>query len=132
MEHGADLSGLNVLVVEDESLISMMIEDMLAELGCTVVGPAHDLASALDIIGRATLHAAILDVNLGGVASEPIAERLSRSGIPFVFATGYGKAGVKETYRHVATLKKPFTQDLLAQALRGAIVAARTGTPPGG
>ncbi|MDP3175345.1 MAG: response regulator, partial [Phenylobacterium sp.] len=40
MSNVPDLAGLRVLVVEDEMIVSMLIEDMLGDLGCTVVGPA--------------------------------------------------------------------------------------------
>ena len=115
--------GLKVLVVEDETLICMMIEDLLIELGCIVIGPSSNLDKALALAGEALMDVAILDVNLDGIRSEPVADRLSARGVPFVFATGYGTNGVSERYRSAPVLKKPFTERDLRQALRQALDA---------
>lgn len=70
------LSALKVLVVEDEALVSMLVEDMLTDLGCTIVGPAAEIEEALKLATSADIDAALLDVNLGG------AGRSSRSRTP--------------------------------------------------
>lgn len=88
------LAGLRVLAVEDEPVVAMALEDMLADLGCTVVGPALRLEEALRLVDETEFDAAILDVNLGSATSYPVAAALRRRGIPFAFATGYGGAGV--------------------------------------
>lgn len=113
--------GLRVLVVEDESLICMMIEDILIDLGCIVIGSASNLDKALALAGEALMDVAILDVNLDGIRSEPVADRLSARGVPFVFATGYGTNGVSESYRSTPVLKKPFTERDLRRALSEAL-----------
>jgi DNA-binding response OmpR family regulator len=114
------LQGLKVLVLEDETLVSMMVEDMLADLGCEVVGPFARLDSALafargDDLG---VDVALLDVNLGGERSFPLAEVLSGRDVPFVFTTGYDDAGMPEAWRSRPALRKPFTMAEMALALR--------------
>src|SRR4051812_47084600 len=106
-----------ILVVEDEVMIAMLMEDMLTDLGYEVVGPAMRLEDGLALATTADLDMAVLDVNLNGRRSTPIAEVLTSRGVPFVFATGYGSAGVDESHgaRHV--LKKPFSPDDLDVAI---------------
>jgi CheY-like chemotaxis protein len=103
------LQGRRILVVEDESMIRMLIEDALSEEGCSIVGPAAQFDDALRAAGDEAIDAALLDVNLGGRPVYPVADVLARRGIPFAFLTGYGEAGVEEVYRHQPVLKKPFT-----------------------
>jgi len=118
MKHDV-LKGLRVLVVEDEAMIAMLIEDMLTELGCTPVGPASNLPQAFAAIHGETFEAAILDVNLNGERTLPVAEELRSRKLPFLFATGYGAPGIEGGFKEQATLTKPFTQSDLETALRG-------------
>jgi DNA-binding response OmpR family regulator len=78
-----DLTGLRVLVVEDEMMVSMLIEDMLEDLGCTVVGPAARLDEALALARDTEIDCAVLDVNLGGQPIFPLADYLREKGAPF-------------------------------------------------
>ena len=123
----AVLAGLKVLVVEDEALVSMLLEDMLTDHGCEVVGAASRLSQALDLVADETLDfdAAILDVNLGGDPIFPVAEALAKRGAPFVFATGYGASGLPDHWRHRPTLQKPFTHQDVGKALAEAVTAHR-------
>ena len=114
--HG-DLAGLRVLVVEDEMMVSMLIEDMLEDLGCTVVGPASRLDEAIELANTAELDCAVLDVNLGGQPIFPLADLLRAKGAPFAFATGYGDAGLREADRGSPVLQKPFREGDLARIL---------------
>jgi CheY-like chemotaxis protein len=115
---------VRVLVVEDEALVAMLIEDMLVELGHHVVGPAGHLEAALPLAREAEIDVAILDVNLGRDRSYPVADLLRERRIPFVFATGYGSAGLAEAYRDLTiTLKKPFNASAVRAALRQALAA---------
>ena len=114
---GIGLEGLRVLVVEDEMMVSMLIEDMLAELGCQVVGPASRLDEALELARDAELDCAVLDVNLGGQPIFPLADVLRQRGLPFAFATGYGDAGLREVDRGSPVLQKPFREGDLARVL---------------
>src|SRR5205085_11168424 len=99
---------LRILIVEDEMLVAMNIEDMLLDLGHEVAGLASRLAPALQLAAEAEFDAAMLDVNLAGERSFPVAELLEGRGIPYLFATGYGIAGIEERYRHAPVLQKPF------------------------
>jgi CheY-like chemotaxis protein len=114
------LAGRKVLVVEDEPLIAMMIEDMLDDLGCTLVGSAANLQQALSIAEVETIDVALLDMNLNGTSSVPIADRLAERRVPFVFATGYGAEGRAAAHNGAPVLKKPFDQGELARALNEA------------
>ena len=114
--HG-DLNGLRVLVVEDEAAISLLLEDMLLDFGCEVIGPAARLATALDTVQREKVDLAILDVNVAGEPIYPVAEALVERSVPFVFSTGYGSAGIKDAYRDRPVLQKPFAQHDLRQKL---------------
>lgn len=99
---------LRVLVVEDEGLVAMLIEDMLTELGHTVAGVASRMSDAIDLVQNETLDWAVLDVNLEGQPSYPVADVLRERGVPFAFATGYGTSGVDTKYRGTPLLAKPF------------------------
>src|SRR6185295_15398151 len=96
MNTPVSLAGLRVLVVEDEMMVSMLIEDMLSDLGCTVVGPASRLDEALELAKADGIDCAVLDVNLGGQPIFPLADLLRQMGRPFAFATGYGDAGLRD------------------------------------
>ena len=85
------MSGKRILVVEDEVIVAMLLEDILADAGATVVGPAARVARALELLEAEPVDAALLDLNLAGEVTIPVAEELKRRGIPFAFATGYGK-----------------------------------------
>lgn len=112
-----DLAGLRVLVVEDEMMVSMLIEDMLDDLGCKVIGPASRLEEAIDLANSTEIDCAVLDVNLGGQPIFPLADILRAKGHPFAFATGYGDAGLREADRGSPVLQKPFREGDLARVL---------------
>jgi CheY-like chemotaxis protein len=118
MTDTANLDGLRVLVVEDEMMVSMLIEDMLSDMGCVVVGPAARLDEAIDLAKTATIDCAVLDVNLGGQPIYPLADLLREMGRPFAFATGYGDAGVREVDVGTPVLQKPFREGDLARVLK--------------
>jgi len=101
---------LRILVVEDESLIAMLIESMVEDLGHTVGAAAARLDEAVRLAGTERFDLALVDVNLNGEMSYPVADVLGSRGIPFVFATGYGASGLDPRYRHVPALAKPFSR----------------------
>ena len=110
------LAGLRVLVLEDEPIVAMMLEDMLLELGCTVIGPASTLSEGLALARSGGFDVAVLDINVNGQRSDPIARALDACGARYTFATGYGSAGLPDTgHRHV--IQKPYTLDQLGEAL---------------
>ena len=110
-----------VLVVEDEMLIGMLLEDMLADMGHDVVAVVPRVNEALAAVQHEAFDVAILDVHLNGQSAFPVAEALIERGIPFVFATGYGERGLPELYRDRPTLKKPFQLDGLKRMLQTAL-----------
>lgn len=117
------LSGLRLLIVEDEMMVAMMVEDILADLGCVVVDVAGTLARGLALATdpQVALDGAILDVNLGGDKVYPVAEALEARGVPFIFATGYGIAGIAESFSHVPALPKPYNAQVLERMLATAL-----------
>jgi CheY-like chemotaxis protein len=113
----SSIEGLRFLVAEDEALVSILIEDMLAELGCSVVGAAANVSSALELAKSGSIDGAILDVNLGGQSIHPVAEALALREVPFLFVTGYGAAGVPDQFAGAPVLQKPFQLPMLKKAL---------------
>jgi CheY-like chemotaxis protein len=101
-------SSRRVFVVEDEIMIRMLLEDMLADLGYGVAASAGGLNEAIALARNSDFDLAILDVNLNGDAVYPVADLLMERGVPFVFSTGYGDRGLPEPYRDRPTLQKPF------------------------
>jgi CheY-like chemotaxis protein len=106
-----------VLLVEDEMMVAMLVEDMLSDFGCAVIGPATRVDDALKLVGEGKIDVAILDVNLNGHETYPVADALVALGIPFVFATGYGAGSLRDGYKERPTLQKPFQQHDLVRAL---------------
>jgi DNA-binding NtrC family response regulator len=111
------LSGRRVLVVEDEMIVAWLLEDMLADLGYAVVGPASRLNQALALLDTEAIEAAVLDVNLNGQKSFPIADALAARGVPFAFSTGYHKESLPNSYQDFPALQKPFDRSELADTL---------------
>ncbi|MBC9030907.1 response regulator [Sphingomonas sp. JC676] len=108
---------LRVLVVEDEPVVAMCLEDILDALGCVPVGPAGRLSEGLALAENEALDAAILDINLAGERSTPIAEALRARGVPFAFASGYG--ATPEGFTGGAPLiEKPYGERDIATVLR--------------
>jgi DNA-binding response OmpR family regulator len=119
------LKGKRILVVEDEALVSMLVEDELRDAGATVLGPAACVGDALRLVEAAVdggISAAVLDLILQGERATPVADRLAALGVPFLFATGYG--GRCDTGGHGAapTLRKPFAPERLVATV-AALVA---------
>lgn len=117
------LHGLKMLIVEDEAMVAMLVEDMLSNLGCEVVDIVASVEQGLLLLASAGIgiEAAILDVNLGGEKVFPIADALVKLGIPFVFATGYGRAGIEPRFSDRPVLNKPFGQAAVAAVLAEAV-----------
>jgi len=112
------LTDRRILVVEDEMLLLMTIETVLADLGCSAISCAATVTAALALVGQQRFDAALLDVNLGGEASYPVADALARLGIPFVFATGYRDYGDRTDLAGRPKLKKPYSIDDLEAAFK--------------
>lgn len=102
------MSRRRVLVVEDEVIVGMLIEDMLAQLGFEVVAISTRLDDALRLARTLDIDCAVLDINIDGQLSFPVADVLRRRGVPFLFATGYGAKIVEAPFGGTPTLQKPF------------------------
>jgi CheY-like chemotaxis protein len=102
---------LRIFIVEDEALVAMMMEDILEDLGHEVGAVASRLLEACEVARTGSFDLAILDVNLDGEPSFPIADTLRSRGIPFAFATGYGSKGLEAAFANVPSLAKPFVAE---------------------
>lgn len=111
------LSGLRILVVEDEIIIVLMIEGILSDLGCSSVVSAPSASKALALIDEQRFDVATLDMNLGGGGSNAIAEALALRGVPFVYCTGNREANDVKGDLERMVLRKPFSAEELATAL---------------
>ena len=113
----------SLLVVEDEYLIRMLLEDMLADLGYGVAAAVGTIAEASALASSGDFSAAILDVNLDGQEIFPVADILAGRSLPFVFVTGYGERSLPERYRNRPALQKPFQAEQLSATLSGLLAA---------
>jgi two-component sensor histidine kinase/DNA-binding response OmpR family regulator len=120
--------GQRILLVEDESLIAMMMRDMLVDLGFCVVGPFGDVPAALAAAEADEIQAAVLDVNLNGESVHPVADALAARGVPFLLVTGYDSDSVKERYADIPILQKPIEPTTLQSMLHS--LAAAKAAPP--
>ncbi len=111
------LTSKRVLIVEDEVLLAMHLEDLLTELGHEVVCQATRIDMAMELARDSDIDFAVLDINVAGAKSFPVADILCARGIPFAFATGYGAEGLMDGYRDVPALRKPYAQEDLEQTI---------------
>ncbi len=111
------LLGRRVLVIEDEPLVALMLTDILQDAGADSVQTVGTEREALQAIANSDAHLALLDANLHGRPAAEIAAALTRRRIPFVFVTGYGRAGVANSFKHVPVVPKPFTDQQLLDAI---------------
>nr|WP_312863465.1 response regulator [Rhizobium tropici] len=112
-------AGKRILVVEDEYFLADEARRQLVSLGATVVGPVAKVDDALDLIDTVEIDAAILDIHLGGEFVFPVAERLDKLGVAFVFATGYDPSFIPDEFRGFSLCEKPAELEKIAQALWG-------------
>ena len=123
MEQNPDLSGMKILVVEDNYLVAEVMCDALRGYGCEIVGPAPSVEQGEKLIAQcgteAPLHGALLDVNLTGAFSFPLAAALKAKGVPWIFLTGYGEImNMPDEFRGVRRVSKPCNIDELAEIIR--------------
>lgn len=117
------LKGRNILLVEDEMMVAMLLESILENEGCNVISAGY-LEQATLLARERDLDAAVVDVNLHGERSYPVADALAAREIPFVFATGYGDADFAKRYPDRPVLAKPYKPDDLIATLSALIAAA--------
>jgi DNA-binding response OmpR family regulator len=118
--------GARVLIVEDEFFIALDIGQQLEDAGFEVVGPAPSVAKALSLVAEQGCDVAVLDINLGGETSEPVAQKLRESDKPFVVLSGYSTDNKLPWFGGARVLSKPLRMDDLVAALRSC-----TGAGPG-
>jgi CheY-like chemotaxis protein len=112
---GDGMAKPRVLIVEDEVVVALFLEDILAEFGYEVAGVIAYLDEAM--AREPDYEMAVLDVHLNGHSVFDFADRLAAAGVPFVFATGYGERGIPERHRGRPVLQKPFQPHDLKRVL---------------
>lgn len=111
------MTAKQVLIVEDDVLLAMHLEDLLTALGHEVAGQATRIDMAMELARESDIDFAVLDINLAGTKSFPVADILRQRGIPFAFATGYGAEGLMDGYRDCLALRKPYSQEDLKRII---------------
>jgi DNA-binding response OmpR family regulator len=119
-----ELAGKRVLVVEDEMLIALLVEDMLADADCIVIGPFARVSDAFAAAKTEAIDLALLDVNVAGEKVFPVAHALDERGIPFLFLTGYGQSALPQDRPDWEAVVKPFFPEKLAERLARKVKAA--------
>jgi CheY-like chemotaxis protein len=114
------LEGLRILILEDQFLAALDLQDMVEERGGVVVGPVGRLQEAQALVRTEEVDGAILDVNLDGETSYPVADDLLAQGRVVVFVTGYDPAVMPERFTEVPRLDKPATPAASDRVLRKA------------
>jgi len=113
----ATLDGRRILVVEDSPVVAQACEDMLRDMGCVPVGPAINMAAALQLAAGEPLDAAVVDINIRGGKVFPVLGILAGRGIPFLLASGYADWSMPEEWRERPRLAKPYSPNLLRDSL---------------
>ena len=114
---------MKVVLVEDESMVAMLLEDMLADLGHEVIATAGRLNRARECASHAEADFAVIDLNLNGEQTYEVAQTFLDRGIPIIFSTGYCAAGLDPRWRRQPLLQKPFELSALDGAIRDAMQA---------
>lgn len=111
------LNGRRILVIEDSPVVAPFTADVLAELGCTVVGPAPNMAAARELVEAGEFDGALVDVHIRGERVFPLCEMLNARNVPFVFTSGYADWQMPEKWQDRPRLQKPYTVDQVEEAL---------------
>jgi CheY-like chemotaxis protein len=117
------LSGRRILVVEDSPVVGPFTVDVLADLGCDVVGPAPNMAAARKLIEEGRFDAALMDVHIRGERVFPLCEMLEARSVPFVLTSGYADWSMPDKWDGRPRLQKPYSIDQIEQALTGLLSA---------
>src|SRR3954465_9272100 len=113
----ADLKGRRILIVEDSPVVAPFTADLLEDIGCTVVGPAPNMAAARELIEDGIFDAALMDIHIRGERVFPLCEMLEEKGVPFVLTSGYADWQMPEKWEQRPRLQKPYTIDQVEEAL---------------
>ncbi|HZQ01183.1 MAG TPA: response regulator [Reyranella sp.] len=119
-----------VLIVEDEVLVAALLEGMLRELGCEVAALSGNLSQALEVAATANFDFAVLDINIDGGPSYPVADLLIQRGVPMMFSTGYSTKRLPDRHADAVILHKPFSLEQLQAALARLPVPPRPSVDP--
>lgn len=113
----ADLAGLRILLVEDSPVVAPFTADLLEELGCSVVGPAPNMAAARELIEEEEFDAAIMDIHIRGERVFSLCDALEAKRVPFILTSGYANWQIPEKWEDRPRLQKPYTLEEVEQAL---------------
>jgi CheY-like chemotaxis protein len=119
MSTAPGLGGRRILVIEDSPVVAPFTADVLGDLGCSVVGPAPNMAAARELLDGEDFDAAILDVHIRGERVFPLCDLLAAKGVPFVLTSGYADWQMPEKWQDRPRLQKPYTIDQVEEALNG-------------
>lgn len=119
-----DSENLRFMILDDEAIIALDLAGMLQDLGHSVVSMATRVAGGMEFARHGDLDMAILDINVNGVTSFPLAAILRGRGVPIIFASGYGKQGLIDGFRDALVLTKPYGMDDLSNVVAKARAAA--------
>jgi CheY-like chemotaxis protein len=124
------LSGLRILVVEDELLIALALEDILLSFDCQVIGPVSQVDEALAAARSERFDGALLDVNVRGKLVYPVAEELMARNVPIVFCSGYSDTSIMPPrFRALPQIAKPYDDTVLRRAMESAFLPRPASTP---
>jgi CheY-like chemotaxis protein len=128
MTRDARFQGCRILVVEDDYFVALTVVSILEDAGAIVIGPINSLEEALTLVesGDVEFEFAVIDINLRGKKSYPIADALVLRNLKFMFATGYGVDAIDPAYSHFSRCEKPFSQDGFLQTMSGCLNGAST------
>lgn len=118
-----DLAGKRFFVVEDETVIALVLVEVIEEMGGIVTATAEAIEDAVYLAAHAAFDIAVLDLNLQGERVDRVAKRIAERGLPMIFATGYGPEGVPEAFRQWPVIGKPYSNSELVAALQTALGA---------
>jgi DNA-binding NtrC family response regulator len=107
----------SILILEDEMVLAMHLEDLVVDITGANATLVSRLEDALAVADEDRFDAAILDVNVAGHYSFPVADRLKARGTPYAFVTGYGNRLIPPDHAHAPIVEKPFTAEQIAAVI---------------
>ncbi|MBV9529187.1 response regulator [Sphingomonas sp.] len=120
-EPSIDLEGRRILVIEDSPVVASFVTSVLTDLGCTVIGPAPNMAVARELVESGEFDAALIDVYIRGERAFPLCDKLGERRLPFVLTSGYADWQVPEKWADWPRLQKPYLLEGVRDALKAAL-----------
>ena len=116
---GDELKGRHILLVEDEWLLADAISDAIDQAGGTILGPTASVEGALKLLAETEQlpDAATLNIRVVDGESYPVADELTRQGVPFLFASANGSSSLPSRFARRPMVAKPFSGHQVVQAL---------------